>query len=59
MADLIPMDPLDVEALPPYDVDDCWACEGQGDVWVGHDRDGADVTRRCGQCRGTGMRGAA
>lgn len=55
----IPMDSLDVETRTPYDVDECWTCEGQGDVVVGHDRDGIPLTHSCVWCHGTGMRGAA
>lgn len=48
----LPMDPYDVEQLPPTDLHDCSRCHGQGliEVLVL----GALVDRPCPACAGTG-----
>jgi len=53
----IPMDPYDVEALPPEDVDVCDRCEGHGTVCIGADPvSGRWVDEQCPACGGSGSR---
>jgi DnaJ-class molecular chaperone len=49
----IPMDPVDVEQLPPEDVDACSSCKGVGAVWPASN-DPQDI-RDCSTCSGTGV----
>lgn len=48
----IPMDPLDVEQLPPVDLAACDHCQGTGAVWDGRDPQTGDV---CPVCKGDGV----
>ena len=51
----MPMDPMDVEQLPPEDLDDCDRCGGQGEVVTRTDPEsGRWVTEECLSCHGTG-----
>ena len=57
MADFIPMDPVDVEDLPPADIDACDRCAGHGEVVTGTDPiSGRWVAETCPACDGTGDR---
>jgi len=54
---LVPMDPQDVEALPPADIDDCSHCDGLGTVVLYIEAEtGLPVDEECGWCDGTGNR---
>jgi len=56
---LIPMDPMDFEALPPEDLDTCERCDGLGSVITGLDPEtGKAVDEPCPWCGGTGDRWA-
>jgi len=53
----IPMDPADVEALPPADIDDCSHCDGLGAVVLYIEAEtGLPVDEDCTWCSGTGNR---
>lgn len=57
MPEIIPMDPLDVEDLPPADIDVCDRCSGGGEVVTGVDpTSGKWVSDTCPLCHGTGDR---
>lgn len=48
----IPIDPLDLEQLPPADVDTCPRCDGSGALWPTNDPQ--DVVD-CPVCKGDGF----
>jgi hypothetical protein len=52
--DLVPVDPMDLDRIPPADVDVCTECAGQGDREVL--LDGEYFHRLCSWCEGTGER---
>lgn len=55
--EIVPMDPLDVEDLPPADIDVCDRCGGGGEVITGADPvSGRWVAEPCPLCHGTGDR---
>lgn len=45
---VIPLDPVDVEQLPPEDLAACDHCGGTGAVWDGWDPQTAEACPRCG-----------
>lgn len=52
-----PMDPMDVEALPPVDIDACSTCDGLGIIITGTESDtGAWTDEPCTRCDGSGHR---
>jgi hypothetical protein len=56
----LPMDPVDVEALPPADLDDCEHCDGLGARVVYIEAEtGLPVDEPCTWCDGTGDRRSA
>jgi DnaJ-class molecular chaperone len=50
---VIPLDPVEVENLPPEDVDACPSCKGVGAIWPASN-DPQDI-RDCSTCGGTGV----
>lgn len=53
----IPMDPVEVEALAPADLDACEKCDGLGVVVVGFEQDtNQPIDEDCRACDGSGSR---
>lgn len=50
----LPLDPEDMEATRPDDMDDCSGCAGFGEVGVGFDVYGVEQTDICRWCGGDG-----
>jgi ribosomal protein L37AE/L43A len=50
---VFPMDPLDVEQLPPEDMEACPSCKGVGAVWPASN-DPQDIWD-CSTCGGSGV----
>lgn len=49
----LPLDPMDLDRIPPEDIDACPSCQGIGAIWPSSD-DPRDV-RDCATCDGTGV----
>lgn len=54
-----PPAPIEVEDLPPADIDACERCDGLGVMVVGHDQADRPLDEPCTWCDGTGDRRAA
>lgn len=56
-ATTLPMDPADVDTLPPADIDACSSCDGLGLIITGQESDtGAFTDEPCTSCDGSGHR---
>lgn len=52
----LPMDPADIEQLPPADIDACEHCDGLGARVVGFDEADRPLDDTCSWCDGSGNR---
>lgn len=51
---VVPLDPADLDRIPPADLDVCGVCRGHGDVPLGDPSNPGTAWHDCAGCRGTG-----